>query len=651
MSEDKVYHGKIDLTVANNSHTKIIMRILEDGDAQGKRVLDIGCSQGYLGCALKAFGMEVYGVEPSAQAATVAGTRMDRVYNCTLAAFLTVHAPHMSKFDYLIFGDVLEHLIDPEATLVQCHQLLLPDGAVIASIPNIAHVATRLMLLQGRWDYADFGLMDRTHLRFFTRKTMVDLFTRSSYRIVSIDRVKLSVDATGIIVEPYLQEWAKEYIHDLDADTFQFVVMARSCSAGLSHDDRSVNSSFSLIPRARILVLVPFFDLGLATIRVVQPLSKWMQNYGGHVNFIKFAELHMTDLQHVDLVVVQRVISPLVLKLIRRIQDSGIRVIFDIDDLLTEMPAYLTSSREVGREHATLEKILRRVDAISVSTERLGEQLSKYNVCHVTPNCPAPLLNPVRRLSAAGKITLLIASSDTVRIDFLVVALRQLLECFPGQMKLTAVGPPGDYLLSQGFDVDRYSTMDYLDFRNFISSQTDAIGIVPLDETPFGACKSAIKFMDYALAEIPSVCSAVAPYIDVVRHGETGLLAKNTSRDWFDTVALLCASVDTRRAVANNARRYVQTEWSLARSAIAWNSLIDAHLVKRASGQDRGISVSQHIRQARIRHYVHRLKALSWAIDMEGGLLAFLRRINHLRQTEGLSGLKRRLGAFRSREH
>jgi 2-polyprenyl-3-methyl-5-hydroxy-6-metoxy-1,4-benzoquinol methylase/glycosyltransferase involved in cell wall biosynthesis len=651
MSDDKVYHGNIDLTVANNSHTKIIMRILEDGDAQGKRVLDIGCSQGYLGYALKAFGLEVCGVEPSAQAATVAGTRIDHVYHCTLAAFLTEHAPHVGKFDYLIFGDVLEHLIDPETTLLQCHHLLLPDGAVIASIPNIAHMATRLMLLGGRWDYADFGLMDRTHLRFFTRSTLVDLFTSSSYRIESIDRVNLEVDATGIFVEPDLQDWAKRHIHDPDAETFQYVVMARNCSAGMSEDDRAANTIFSLMPRARVLVLVPFFDLGLATIRVVQPLSTWMRRYGGHVHFMKFADLQMVDLQNIDLVVVQRVISPLVLKLIQKMQARGIRVIFDIDDLLTEMPSYLASSTAVGQQYSILEKILRRVDAISVSTSRLGDQLSKYNQCHLTPNCPAPLLNPVSRTSQQGVITLLIASSDTVRFDFVVSALRQLLAHFPSQLRLIAIGPPGDFLLSQGFAVEKYSAMDYLEFRRFISSQTDAIGIIPLDATKFGACKSAIKFMDYALAGIPSVCSAVAPYIDVVRDGENGLLAKNTCKDWYDAVAKLCSSADTRHAMADLARREVQSDWSLTRSADAWNSVIEAHLGKRVSADTLDSALSRTKSLPRIRHYVRRLMALHWAMDMEGGLLPFFRRINHLRQTEGTIGLRRRLSAFRSREY
>ncbi len=650
MSSDKVYAGKIDLTVANNSHTKIVERVLEDGDVRGRRVLDIGCSQGYLGQTLKTFGLVVWGVEPSAQAAAIADTRIDRVFHCSLDTFLTQHAQQAGQFDYLIFGDVLEHLTNPEDTLRQCKHLLRPEGAVIASIPNIAHLAARLMLLQGRWDYADFGLMDQTHLRFFTRSTVVDLFTRSAYRVESLDRVKLSVASTGIEVSPGLLAWAKTVIHDPDADTFQFVLVGRNRAPGLSLADRSANTQFATKLSARILVLVPYFELGLATIRMVQPLSAWMRRHGGHVRFIKFADLQMADLQGIDMVVVQRVISPLALKLIRRIQNRGIPVIFDIDDLLTEIPTYLASSAALLQQRPLLETILRRVDGIAVATARLGERLLKYNRCHVVPNCPAPLLSPVNRQPGKGPITLLMASSDSVRFDFIVPALKQLVAHFPDQLRLVAIGPPGDFLLSQGLPVERLAAMDYLGFRRFIASQTDAIGIIPLDDTTFGACKSAIKFMDYALAGIPSVCSAVAPYSDMVRQSENGLLADNTSAAWFDAVARLCSSVELRNTLAAQARRDAQIDWSLTHAADAWQALVEAHLGNKKKTTSFDFSLPLQPRASRLWHYWRRLQALRWAVDMEGGWSLFLRRIVHLWRTEGTSGLQRRLGAFRSRE-
>jgi glycosyltransferase involved in cell wall biosynthesis len=240
-------------------------------------------------------------------------------------------------------------------------------------------------------------------------------------------------------------------------------------------------------------------------------------------------------------------------------------------------------------------------------------------------------------------------SSDSVRFDFVVPALKQLLAQFPGRLRLVAIGPPGDFLHTQGLAVEQLAVMDYVGFRRYIASQTDAVGIIPLDDTPFGACKSAIKFMDYALAGIPSVCSAVAPYSDVVRQGENGLLADNTSDSWFDAIARLCTSVELRSKLATQARIDVQTDWSLARAADSWQAIVDAQLGDKRPTVTIDFNLPRRPRMPRLMHFWRRLQALRWAIDMEGGLWLFLRRVVHLWRIEGPSGLQRRLAAFRSR--
>jgi len=89
----------------------------------------------------------------------------------------------------IVFADVLEHLRQPEEILSRCKQLLLPSGFVIASIPNIAHWSMRWNLLFGRFDYTNLGLLDRTHLRFFTYKSAFDLFEKSGYAVDCFDFV------------------------------------------------------------------------------------------------------------------------------------------------------------------------------------------------------------------------------------------------------------------------------------------------------------------------------------------------------------------------------------------------------------------------------------------------------------------------------
>jgi 2-polyprenyl-3-methyl-5-hydroxy-6-metoxy-1,4-benzoquinol methylase len=92
-----------------------------------------------------------------------------------------------AQYDILLFGDVLEHLVHPERVLATLLPRLKPGGRVLVSLPNIAFVVNRLTHLLGRWDYRDYGILDRTHLRFFTRRTMVALLESSGLRVTRVE--------------------------------------------------------------------------------------------------------------------------------------------------------------------------------------------------------------------------------------------------------------------------------------------------------------------------------------------------------------------------------------------------------------------------------------------------------------------------------
>ena len=93
------------------------------------------------------------------------------------------------KFDHIIFADVLEHLVNPTLALERCKGYLADGGSVIASIPNIAYYRVRQHLLFGRFDYGPFGILDVTHLRFFTAKTAGSLFVECGYEVTDFQRV------------------------------------------------------------------------------------------------------------------------------------------------------------------------------------------------------------------------------------------------------------------------------------------------------------------------------------------------------------------------------------------------------------------------------------------------------------------------------
>jgi 2-polyprenyl-3-methyl-5-hydroxy-6-metoxy-1,4-benzoquinol methylase len=147
-----------------------------------RRVLDVGCGAGRFGQLVKQErGAEVWGLEPSLQACKEAENRLDRVVHAEFGESLNLPK---RAFDAVVFNDVLEHMINPWAALEFAKELLTKTGAVVASIPSIRHFPTVWRLVVNKeWCYQDAGTLDRTHLRFFTRRTIEKLFLDTGYQI------------------------------------------------------------------------------------------------------------------------------------------------------------------------------------------------------------------------------------------------------------------------------------------------------------------------------------------------------------------------------------------------------------------------------------------------------------------------------------
>src|SRR5437867_6053879 len=135
---------------------------------RASRVLEFGCSAGYMSAVLKArLGCSVTAIELSPEAAQQAGAHCDRI---VVGDAETLDFPRLfgaDRFDAVVFADVLEHLREPGAVLQRVRPFLAEGGVVVASMPNVAHGSVRLALLGGEFRYRQAGLLDRTHLRFF----------------------------------------------------------------------------------------------------------------------------------------------------------------------------------------------------------------------------------------------------------------------------------------------------------------------------------------------------------------------------------------------------------------------------------------------------------------------------------------------------
>jgi 2-polyprenyl-3-methyl-5-hydroxy-6-metoxy-1,4-benzoquinol methylase len=150
-------------------------------------ILDIGCGTGALGKHLKEKGAgEVCGIELSHVAALEAMRVLDRVIEGNVELLdLPFEEGH---FDCIVCADVLEHLLDPWSMVGKLRKFLKPDGVIVASIPNVGFHRVVRGLIRGKWSYADAGVLDRSHLRFFTWQSISALFQDSGFTIEKVYR-------------------------------------------------------------------------------------------------------------------------------------------------------------------------------------------------------------------------------------------------------------------------------------------------------------------------------------------------------------------------------------------------------------------------------------------------------------------------------
>ena len=202
------------------------------------RVLEFGCATGYMSEVLASrLGCSVVGVELSPAAAEIARGKCERVVVGDAETLDYCDAFGSDHFDLILFADVLEHLRDPAAVLKRVRPFLAPGGSIIASIPNIAHGSVRLALLRGEFRYRELGLLDNTHLRFFTRESIQDLFEENGYLITQWVRQRLPVDQTEIELprDGDLSAARAVIERDHEATTYQFIIRAVPVAAELTH--------------------------------------------------------------------------------------------------------------------------------------------------------------------------------------------------------------------------------------------------------------------------------------------------------------------------------------------------------------------------------------------------------------------------------
>jgi 2-polyprenyl-3-methyl-5-hydroxy-6-metoxy-1,4-benzoquinol methylase len=217
------YDTDVNLSNRNNSHTLMVELV-----GGNKRVLDVGCATGYLARALVERGCTVSGVEFDEEAAEEARPCLERLVVGDVETMDLVEVFGDDRFEVIVFGDVLEHLRDPLPVLRGARKLLTDGGSVVASIPNVAHGSVRLALLAGRFDYQTLGLLDSTHVRFFTRTSIEELFHQAGMVPIDVRRTTAGFfdTPTPVTEAEFPPEVVDAVLADPESSTYQFVLRA-----------------------------------------------------------------------------------------------------------------------------------------------------------------------------------------------------------------------------------------------------------------------------------------------------------------------------------------------------------------------------------------------------------------------------------------
>jgi 2-polyprenyl-3-methyl-5-hydroxy-6-metoxy-1,4-benzoquinol methylase len=204
----------------HSSHAVILARL---GDGRGRKALDVGAADGFLSERLTAQGWSVTALERDPTLAARARGRCKEVVVADLEA-----APPLlnGPFEAIVYGDVLEHLSEPRTALIALNRTLAPGGTVIVSVPNVAHLWMRLSLMLGRFDYADRGILDRTHLRFFTRRTFLAFLRDAGLTVVDLRVTPVPLP----VVVP--ERWHGAWLHGLHGLS---ALAARAWPRGLAY--------------------------------------------------------------------------------------------------------------------------------------------------------------------------------------------------------------------------------------------------------------------------------------------------------------------------------------------------------------------------------------------------------------------------------
>lgn len=508
-------------------------------------VVEVGCGAGALGAAYKQHNPRCtyLGLEIDPQAGERARTRLDRVVVGNAETLpLEALEPPTGGVDCLIYGDTLEHMVDPWAVLAAHARHLTDHGVVLSCIPNIQHWSVLLGLLRGQFRYAEEGLLDRTHLRFFTLDSLPSLFEQAGLivhdirpRVFNPDAAKRFVEAVAPVLKSLGVSNVQRFAGEVSA--FQYVVRAGKMPA-----------------RPLLLQSMTLKPVGACNdVRVHEPLAAVATRPGVKVvSRDCTAELGIEPDIRDRIFIWQRPIlrRPDAIAQLRAIIAKGYVVVTEFDDHPMVWPDI------EANDYLTY----RGVHAVQTSTDPLAEMYRQWN-----PEV-AVFRNAVDTLSPLDT-----TPRDTVTLFFgalnreqdwalLMPGLNRLLTAYGERVAVSVVHDQAFFDALQTDQKSFMPTCTYADYQRLMRSAD--ITLMPLRDDRFTRMKSDLKFIESAALGSVALASPVV-YEQTLKDGETGVLFKD-AEDFERNLDRLISDDELRTRLRAAAHAYVRDERMLA---------------------------------------------------------------------------------------